>query len=188
MGLVGSSLFVADLDKLVEVNVETGELVKKHEFPEGTTLNDITVGDDGTVYASSSNTEEVFKWKDGAFEIIVDGDLGRPNGLFFEPGKLLMLTSRSSELKSIDLETKEVTVLASGFGAGDGLVPTGTGDYVGSDWKGQIFYIGSDWTVTQLLDSREQEIYTADIDYIIEKNMLLVPTFYDNRVVAYSIN
>ena len=187
MGLVGNRLFVADLDKLVEIDVDEGKIVKKHAFPEGTTLNDITTGDDGTIYASSSATEEVFRWKDGTFEVIVDGDLGRPNGLFFEPGKLLMLTSNSGELKNIDLSTKEITKLAGGFGAGDGLVPTGTGDYIASNWQGQIFYVGSDWSVTQLLDTRGQKINTADIGYIVEKNMLLVPTFFDNRVVAYSI-
>lgn len=187
MGLVGNSLFVADLDKLVEINVDEGKVVKKHEFPEGTALNDITTGDDGTVYASSSPTEEVFKWKNGEFEVIVGEDLGRPNGLFFEPGRLLMLTSTSGELKNINLNTKEITTLAASFGAGDGLEATGTGDYIASNWQGQLFYVSSDWDVIQLLDSREQGINTADIDYIIEKNMLLVPTFFDNRVVAYSI-
>lgn len=187
LGLVGNKLFIADQDKLVEVDVNEGVIVKKHEFPEGTRLNDITTGDDGTVYTSSSATEEVFKWKDGEFEIIVDGDLGRPNGLFFEPGKLLMLTSNSGEFKNIDLNTKEISTLADGFGAGDGLEATGTGDYIASNWQGQLFYVGSDWSVDVLLDTRDKEINTADIDYIIEKNMLLVPTFYDNRVVAYSI-
>jgi hypothetical protein len=98
-----------------------------------------------------------------------------------------MLTSNSSTLKSIDLETKEITDLVDGLGHGDGIVPAGNGDYLASSWRGELFYISSDWQSVQLLDTREIEINAADIDYIIEKNLLLVPTFFDNRVVAYQV-
>jgi hypothetical protein len=154
---------------------------------EGTpTLNDITIGN-GSVFVSGSDSNKVFKLKDGTITEIMSEDFGRPNGLFWEPERLLMLTSNSSMLKSIDLESGEITDLVGELGHGDGIVPVGNGDYLGSSWRGEVFYISSDWTSTQLLDTREDEINAADIDYIVEENLLLVPTFFDNRIVAYEL-
>jgi len=39
----------------------------------------------------------------------------------------------------------------------------------------------------KLLDTTPQEINAADIDYIPSKNLLLVPTFFDDRVMAYEL-
>jgi hypothetical protein len=43
---------------------------------------------------------------------------------------------------------------------------------------------GQRWEV---LNTREEKINAADIDYILRDNLLLVPTFFDNRVVAYEV-
>lgn len=98
-----------------------------------------------------------------------------------------MITSNSSELKSFNLETKESIVLVDSLGHGDGIVPVGNGAYLASSWRGEIFYITADWQRSQILDTRTAEINAADIDYIIDKNMLLVPTFFKNQVVAYRL-
>jgi hypothetical protein len=42
--------------------------------------------------------------------------------------------------------------------------------------------------VIKLLDTSEVEINTADIDYVPGKNMVLVPTFFTNRVDAYKLD
>lgn len=186
MGILDNSLFVADIDELVEVDIETGEI--KNRYPvEGTpTLNDVTVGN-GVIYVSGSDSNKVFMLNDGQLHVFLEGNLGRPNGLFYEPGRLLMLTSTSSELSSIDLETKERNVLVDSLGHGDGIVPVGNGDYLASSWRGEVFYITSGWKRIQLLDTRKNEINAADIDYIMDQKLLLVPTFFDNKVVAYRL-
>ena len=186
MGVSGGSLFVADIDEVVEIDIESAEVINRYPVPGTPTLNDITVGN-GSVFISGSDSNKVFELKDGSVSEILQGDFGRPNGLFREPDRLLMLTSNSSMLKSIDLETGEITDLVGELGHGDGIVPVGNGDYLASSWRGEVFYISSDWTSTQLLDTRDAEINAADIDYIIEKGLLLVPTFFDNRVVAYRL-
>ena len=154
MGILNDHLFVADIDEVVEIDLATAEIVEKY-FIEGTpTLNDITVGN-GIVYISGSDSNKVFALKDGKVSLILEGDFGRPNGLFIEPDRLLMLTSTSSQLKSFNLETNESVVLVDSLGHGDGIVPAGNNDYLASSWRGEIFYISSDWKRTQLLDTRE---------------------------------
>lgn len=186
MGIINNSLFVADIDEVVEIDLEASKIINRYEVPDTPTLNDITIGN-GVVYISGSDSNKVFELKDGVVTEILSADFGRPNGLFYESERLLMLTSGSSTLKSINLATKDVTDLLDGLGHGDGIVPVGNGDYLASSWRGELFYITSDWQSIQLLDTREAEINAADIDYIVDENILLVPTFFDNRVVAYEL-
>ena len=184
MGVLDGSLFVADIDEVVEIDIETAVIKARYPVSGVPTLNDITIGN-GSVFISGSDSNKVFELKNGTVTEIMSEDFGRPNGLFWEPERLLMLTSNSSMLKSIQLESGEITDLVGELGHGDGIVPVGNGDYLASSWRGEVFYISPDWVSTQLLDTREREINAADIDFIIEKNLLLVPTFFDNRVVAY---
>jgi hypothetical protein len=187
MGILNGSLFVADIDEVVEIAVESGEILNRYPVEGTPTLNDITVGD-GVVYISGSDSNKVFMLKDGIVTEIMSEDFGRPNGLYWEPDQLLMLTSTSSILKSIDLETGEIRDLVGELGHGDGIVPVGNGGYLASSWRGEIFYISPEWESTQLLDTREQEINAADIDFIVDTNLLIVPTFFDNRVIAYRLS
>jgi DNA-binding beta-propeller fold protein YncE len=184
MGILDGSLFVADIDEVIEIDLESASIKNRYPVAGTPTLNDITVGN-GSVFISGSDSNKVFELKDGVVQEILDEDFGRPNGLYWEPQRLLMLTSNSSMLKSIDLETGKITDLVGELGHGDGIVPDGNGGYLASSWGGELFYISPDWTRTQLLDTREDEINAADIDYIVDQNLVLVPTFFDNRVVAY---
>ena len=188
MGVAGGSLFVNDIDQIVEIDIEKGEIVNRYTVEgEKPNVNDIAIGDDGTVYASGSGAEAVFQLKNGQITTVIEGDLGRPNGLWYESGKLLMLANNAHELRSIDLATKQSTLLVEDIGRGDGVVPAGQDDYFVSNWEGEVFYISPEMERIQLLDTREQGINAADIDYVIEQNLLLVPTFFDNRVVAYRL-
>lgn len=184
MGILNDHLYVADIDEVVEINLETGAIVNKYFIEGNPTLNDVTVGN-GVVYISGSDSNKVFMLKDGKVTLLFEGDFGRPNGLYAESGRLLMITTISSELKAFDLETGQITVLVDSIGHGDGIVPAGDGDYLASSWRGEIFYLTPGWKRIQLLDTRDAEINAADIDYIIEQQMLLVPTFHKNQVVAY---
>ena len=41
--------------------------------------------------------------------------------------------------------------------------------------------------VTVLLDTTAQKIQSADLEYVAHKRMLVIPTFFHNKVVAYRI-
>ncbi|MDH3650411.1 MAG: hypothetical protein OEQ53_12065 [Saprospiraceae bacterium] len=186
MGILNQSLFVADIDELVEIDMGSSQVINRYLIAGTPTLNDVTIFD-GVVYISGSDSNRIFELREGKINMILEGDLGRPNGLFAEPERLLMITSNSSQLVAIDLASMQTEVLVDSLGHGDGIVPVGNGDYLASSWRGEIFHIDSDWNRTQLLDTRSGEINAADIDFIIEQNLLLVPTFFDNRVVAYRL-
>ena len=41
--------------------------------------------------------------------------------------------------------------------------------------------------VIVLIDTTSSKINSADLEYIKTKKLLLIPTFFDNRVVAYEV-
>ncbi len=186
-GIWQNKLFVTDIDELVEINIETGEIINKCPNENSVFLNDITVDDSGNVYVSDMSAENsvIYKFTDGKLEIwLQDEQIAQPNGLFFEKGKLLVGTG-DGYLKSVDLADKLITIIAeTGFGI-DGVQSDGKGNFLVSDWQGKTAFIRSAGEVKELMNTADSKINSADIEFIPEKNMLLIPTFFDNRVVAY---
>jgi len=187
MGIFGNTLYIADIDEIVMANIETGEITKKILVEGNPDLNDITVGDDGAVYISGSSSNTIYRLKDGDVTEFLVGEEEQFNGLYWEKDRLLLLTFGSSLFKAIDWETKTVSVLSENMGDGDGIVALGNGNYITSSWNGAIFFVSSDGKVTKLLDTEAIEVNAADIDFDQDKSLLLVPTFFDNRVMAYKL-
>jgi len=63
----------------------------------------------------------------------------------------------------------------------------GNGNYLISDNKGRIFLITPLGEKTKLLDTTAPQRLCADFEYIIEKNLLVIPTLYDNRIMTYRL-
>jgi hypothetical protein len=187
MGVFGNTLYIADIDEIVMVNIETGEIDEKILVEGKPDLNDITVGGDGTVYISGSSSNTIYELKDGEVAEFLVGGEERFNGLYWEEERLLLLTSGSSMFKAIDWETKTVSVISENMGHGDGIVALGNGNYITSSWAGAIFYVSSNGDVTKLLDTEAINVNAADIDYAAKSKTLFVPTFFDNRVMAYKL-
>ncbi len=62
------------------------------------------------------------------------------------------------------------------------------GYYIVSDWEGEIFMIGPDNNAVSLLRTKDTGYNTADIEYVPEMKLLLVPTFFKNSVIAYKLD
>ena len=87
---------------------------------------------------------------------------------------------------SIDRDTRKISKPAAGILSGDGIEPWADG-YIVSNWNGEIWYVSSEWETTKVMDVKDQKINTADITVDQENGLLLVPTFLDNRVIAFEI-
>lgn len=188
MGISGNSLFIADIDALVEADIESGKIVSRIEVPGKTDLNDVTVASDGTVFVSGSASNTIYQLKNGALEEFYKGGEERFNGIYWEKDRMLLITSGSSQFKEIGLETKEISIIAEGLGHGDAIAPVGDGGYLCTSWAGKIFYIAADGSVTILSDTEAAGENSADLDYSIESKTMYVPTFFKNQVKAYRLS
>lgn len=188
MALSGNKLFVTDIDKLVMLDVASGAVLKHFTVPEPVYLNDVTIDSKGTVYVSDNRNDKIYYLTNDSLQVFTEGEeLQRPNGLYADKGKIAIGSGKNNALRFMDVESKKITEIANGLGACDGVVPAGKGNYFVSDWNGRIFWVSSTGEKKLLLDTTGAKINSADIDYIPQKKLLLVPTFNDNRVAAYRV-
>lgn len=186
LGLHNGMLYANDIDKVLKIDVSTGTIVSTIPVDGAIFLNDITVSPDGVVYASDSNGGKIYRIENDQAELWMD-NLSGPNGLFFEGNRMLVALWNERTLNTVDLESKTIEAKTDSLMNPDGIEATGNGAYLVSSWNGLIHYVDSDWKRSLLLNLEESGLQSADIEFIPEKNMLLVPTFNSNTVIAYTL-
>ncbi|MGQ9620084.1 MAG: SMP-30/gluconolactonase/LRE family protein [Bacteroidales bacterium] len=187
--IIGDTLYVADIEELVVIDIEKGTITGKITIEGIGMINDITSDNEGSLYISDSDANRIYKYSGGNLSVWLGEGLDRPNGLLAEKDRLLLASMGSMDFAEIDIKTKSKKVLTEGINRGDGIAFTGLpGYYLVSDWTGEIFLINPDYGKVSLLDTKEQGINTADITFIPEIGLLLVPTFGRNSVTAYILN
>ncbi len=183
MGLHGGKLYVADMTDVVVIDVQKGAIDKKIAVAGAQGLNDITIGNGGTVYVSDSRTGTVYRINNGNTTTYMEGLKGL-NGLLAVGNELYLCTS-NDVLKTTD--GKQTSVVGTMPMGGDGVEPIGNGDLITSAWSGVVFYITKEGQVSTLLDTRQQKKNTADIGYDPKERIVYVPTFFAKSVVAYQL-
>lgn len=182
-----NTLYVSDIDALVIIDIAQAKVVKTIKFPEAKFLNDVTITKDGIVFVSDMNAKLILKLENDQLVTWLEGDyLDYVNGLFAEGDFLLAGTS--SQLIKIDLNTKEHTVLFDKTVGIDGIEADHEGGYFFSSWVGELYHANPGEEPQLILDTKAQKINCADIGYDFNNKQILVPTFFDNRVVAYQYN
>jgi sugar lactone lactonase YvrE len=188
LGLHGNTLYVTDIDQLVLIDIRNAEILERLDIEGASFLNDVAIGADGKVYFSDSDTGYIWVYSDGMLSAWITEGLQRPNGLFVEEDRVLLTSSGSEDLKVIDLSSGSMETVSTGIGHGDGIAYTGTeGYYITTSWSGEIFLIYPDYSKISLLKTSDQEINSADIGFNLSEQVIYVPTFFDNRVVAYKL-
>lgn len=186
MGILNGKLYVSDIDEVVEIDIATKTVIARYKVEGSPQLNDITVSDNA-VYVSGSNSDGIYQVENGV-KLIAKDSLGRLNGLLYQEEGIFYAASKSHNFGLYSPKDNSFKTLTTEIGHGDGIVRLENGDFIVSSWQGEIFYINQkDWRKTQLLDTRDKKINAADIDYIPATQTLLVPTFFHNRVVAYTL-
>ena len=186
MGISNGYLYVTDNQRLVEIDIASSEIESYYALPNVGGLNDITTGPDGTVYFTDRQKGAVHMLKDGVITKVTDG-LNGANGIFYEEGRLLIGVWNDETLSYFDLNENKMVVMADSLFQPDGIEAVGDGGYLVSSWSGLIHYVDIAGQTDLLLDSKKDGISSADIDFLPEQNILLVPTFYNNTVVAYRL-
>lgn len=189
LGLFNNHLFVADMDRVVVVDIKTGKTVKEYKIEVAKFLNDVTTDQNGEVYVSDCVANKIYRISNDKVELwSEDPLLNGTNGLLCHNGKLYALNMGNALLYSIDQTTKSFSLLASDIKNADGIVSDGNdGFFVSGCWQGEIFHINSSNEKSLILDLGKEKKIAADIEYIPSKKMLLIPTLAKS-VVAYKFN
>jgi hypothetical protein len=182
MGIANGNFYVTDIDQLVEINLESGKITNRYVIEGAGFLNDLATFD-GKVYFTDMNTGKVHLLADGTTSTISAGNESINGIAVGEDGTIYGLDK--SGLKTLNSDGTS-SLLNQTVTGGDGLVVLGDGNFIASRWQGEIYFVSGDGE-TLLLDTKDAESNTADIGFIPGDNIVLVPTFFKNKVVAYKL-
>ncbi len=186
LGMFNNALYVADINRVVQINANTATIENVYVVDSALFLNDIATDKNGDVYISDCFGNKIYKISNNKIEIWFDSEvLSGPNGLFCTDNAVLFLNANENKAYSVSKSTKKLTEIFSGISNMDGIVSeTSDAYFVSGSWQGQIFYVDFLGNKKLLLDFGNKKIIAADIEYIREHNLLIIPTL-DKTVLGY---
>lgn len=195
----GDLLYVADLDTLIEINIDNGKIENRYYSNSAKFLNDVVVDKNAVVYVSDMFTNKIFQLNNKVFEVwLHNNELEYPNGLYIENEHLIVgswgnitqgfTTDVLGHLKSVSLIDKTVTSLGNAQPVGnlDGVEADGHGNFFVTDWmNGGLFLISKNGDAEKILELPQG---SADLEVIPDKNLIIIPKMLENKLTAYYIN
>lgn len=200
MAIFSGFLYVSDIDNLVKIDIENGKIINRYNASDSIFLNDVAVDDKGNVFVSDMMTNTIYQLHEGELKPwIHDTKLENPNGIIVEDNKLIVAsygknikkdfsTDVTGHLKAINFVDKSINSIGKGNPIGnlDGLESDGNGNYYATDWMdGSLLFIKSDGNFQKLLDLNQG---SADLEVILDKDMVIIPMMNNNTVSAYKIS
>lgn len=206
---VGRTLWVADIDEVVAIDISSGAITSRVKVEGATFLNDLATAPDGTVYVSDSFKPAVYVVRNGKASIFVEGaeTVEQANGLLVDGSRLVLGSVGQANsgggggraggrgrgapgggnLYAFDLKTAMRTRLTTdSVGGIDGIEPDGRGGVIVTDVIGRrILHVpasGQTRVLAQLSGGG------ADFGFVAKRNLAIVPFLNEHKVEAYDLS
>ena len=200
MGIVGNTLFVADINTLRGFDLSTKKEVFNVVFEGVNFLNDITVKDSNTLFIGASDTSAIYEVNisNKSYKKLMDFTV--TNGLFYEDGILYAAQLGSNtqsmfdgkgKLYKIDLkDNNKLTQLGTFEGVLDGVTKVGNKVYV-SDWGN-----AKDTGIVRVYDLKTKEetilklqSFMGAADFWIDEKSkkIFMPQMIGNKVTIFDL-
>ncbi|PJJ07803.1 sugar lactone lactonase YvrE [Flavobacterium sp. 1] len=186
LGLYKNKLYVADINRVVQINTDTAKIENVFVVDSAKFFNDIATDSNGDIYISDCFGNKIYKILDGKIKVWLDSNiLSNPNGLLCMEDDILLLNMKDKTAYAVNKKTKKYSKIFSGIDNLDGIVSDGrNGYFVSGAWQGQLFHVDSDGNKKLIIDLGKEKIITADIEYISKEKLLIIPTL-DKTVIGY---
>lgn len=185
LAIHNNKLLVIDINQLVAIDLLTAKIVSKETVTNGAHFNDLDVAENGDAYLSENFTK-IIRHRNGKSEVYYSpSKITGINGVHVD-GENIVFTSNTGGIYSLSKELKPTMLADSCFNA-DGIETYRDG-YFCSSWQGKIYYFKKGGNTSKLIDTWEKDsIFAGDLDVIEKKKLLISPTLFNNKVIAYKI-
>ncbi len=190
-----TSLYITDIDRIVIVDIATGEKTDEIAFSDKTVfLNDVAILEENTLLVTATNQHDMYAVIIKSKEVfnLSKKSMEGANGICVGTGKVYVCgfankENKKGHLYEYDLETNKVSVIVDQVGHLDGI-KAHDGKLIVSDWGGD-FNHGKIWEVDPI-DKRASVI--SDIpdlkspsDFDIYNNMMFVPCIDEGEILIF---
>lgn len=184
IGMYVGKLYVADVTGIAVINIQNATVEKRIEVSKSAGLNDVSVSSDGVIWVSDSKNKRIYRIQNDQPEIYLD-KLKGPNGVLWHDNALYFLDAGTVYKTNPD---KTLVKLSDGLdGSTDGIENVSGNDFIVSCWTGAIYYVNGKGEKQLMVDTRKENINSADIGYDAKNKIVYVPTFWKNSIVAYQL-
>ena len=89
---VGGTLWAADIDEVVGIEIASGRITSRVRIDGATFLNDLATAPDGSIYVSDSMKARIYIVRDGKASIFVEGEdlIETPNGVLVDGNRVIV--------------------------------------------------------------------------------------------------
>lgn len=183
LGVLADTLFVTDNDKLIGINIKSGEIEIEKTILQANYLNDIAVGNN-TVYFSDMGGSAIYKYCQNTVSLLAaDTLLKRVNGLCFYND--ILYAGTNNNIYTVDTLTGQLKTYILQTGPVDGLERLDNNSMLTSDWAGKVQIVSRNSPPVILLNFSSTSYNAADITYSQKHRTIFIPTFFGNSVAAY---
>jgi hypothetical protein len=197
MRVYGGQLWVADIDELVSINLDSATVTKRIPIPGSELLNDLAIANDGTIFVSDILANEIYQvTQEGDVSIFAPGvEKEYPNGLVVQGDKLLVAawgnivnfdtfeTDVPGHVYQLDLNSGTKTLITpEPLGILDGIEFDREGNLLVTDFFGKLYLVDPESGAAR--DLALDLDFSADIGVIPEQNIVIIPDF-DQIVQAF---
>jgi hypothetical protein len=181
----GNTLYAVDRLGVNLIDIKKGEIKEKIPLPGVRMANDVAMDQAGNLYISDTQAGIVYRYDGGKLEPWLER-LERPNALLCEKSRLLV--GQNGKLIAVDLRSKAAQLLAR-FEPGSNIdgIEANEGGYLVGDHNGKLFFLTTQGEKTLLLDTSNPGEKIADFAFIPKLKLLIIPTFDNNSLTAYSL-
>lgn len=215
MAIHGNRLYVSDIDHIVEIDIEQAKIIARFAADKAQFLNDVVATKEGDIYISDMFTNTIYRLPCKGCKTtrtveswIQAASLNAPNGLLIIGDKLLVAswgersaqgfeTSTLGRIYALSLDDKQQTNFSRDDHIGnlDGMVLVRHSKQqaqeqrfhlIVSDWvDGALWSVTASGKASKILDLNQG---SADIGYIEQTRLLLVPMMQDNQLKIYRVD
>ena len=198
--ITNDKLYIADVDELVEVDINTAKITNKYKGYGSVCMNDVTHDKYGNVYVGDTYTDTIYRLNQfGQLPSWFYSPQLAPNGLHIDndEGNLIVASwggvmegwgtpELQGNLKSINIHSKKLKDLGKKpIGNLDGIESDGKGSYFVTDWSGaKLYKINKNGSFKVL---KEVGKGAADHEVILEQNLVIIPIMTEGKLVALKL-
>ncbi len=140
MVIVGNNLYVTDLTKIVEINLDTKSIANSFTITGAVFINDIELGNNNVLYMSDMGGNKIYKFdlnNKTSSVLSLKSTITAPNGLLFEKESNRLYAvgfAEPSILYTINLTDNSVSNYTLPFDFGDGITKNSDEQFIISAW------------------------------------------------------
>ena len=180
-------LYIVERFGIAIYDIENDTMKTRHRIKHDFLINDVTVDNENNIYITEAGNNTLYRIKESKVSSWIESDsISNANGIAFIDDKIYIGVNGDGFLKTIDTKTKQISnVYHLGDGNIDGIKKRGNQLLISLYEKGMRL-IDEHGKIIAFLNTTSTGLHCADFEYIPHKDMIIVPSLFDNTLTAYT--